>query len=153
MKASRERHTLRSTPTALANVEATAYSSGVGLSTLSINKALFRLHDGSLALVINTEYLAPHLKLASIACYRKWFEDLDLALAIEDVLGVELGNTFNRFCIAARVKVNDLLVRVLEREDDRISRKGGKRGMELLQDMLDAFQSLWLACIEAGDGS
>ena len=74
------------------------------------------------------------------------------ALAIEDVLGVELGNTFNRLCIAARVKVNDFLVRVLEREDDRISRKGGKRGMELLQDMLDALQSLWLACIETGDG-
>jgi hypothetical protein len=142
VRTSGERHTLRSTPTALTNVEATAYSPGIGLSTLSINKTLLRLYNGSLALVVNTKHLAPNLKLASVARHREWFEDLKFALAIEDVLSVEFGNTFNRLCIAARVEVNDFLVRVLEREDDRVGREGGEGGMELLQGVLELSRSM-----------
>jgi hypothetical protein len=142
VRPSGERHTLRSTPTALTDVETTAYSPSIGLTALCINKTLLRLYHSSLALVIDTKHLASDLKLASVARHREWFEDLDLALAIEDMLGVELGNTFNRLCIAARVKVNDLLIGVLEREDDRVGREGGKGGMELLQDVLELLRSL-----------
>jgi hypothetical protein len=78
---------------------------------------------------------------------------LYLALAIEDVLGVELGNTFDGLCIATRVKVDDFLVGVLEREDDGIGWEGGEGRMQFLQWVLELVGSLshcaWRGALDA----
>lgn len=119
-----KRHTLRSTPTTLTNIKPTANSPTIRLPSLRINKPVLRLDNGRLALVVYTQHLAPDLELASFAAHGKRLEELYLALAVENVLGVELGDAFDGLGIAARVEVNDFLVCVLEWENDGVRWKG-----------------------------
>jgi hypothetical protein len=58
---------------------------------------------------------------------------LQLALAVEDMLGVELGDAFNGRAVRARVEVDNFLVGVLEGKDDGVGWEGGEIGVELLQ--------------------
>lgn len=130
-------HTLGATPSSLTDVEALANSSAVCLTRLRINKALLGLDDGCLALVVHTQHLTPDLELAAFACYRKWLEELDPALSVENMLGVELGYALNRHSVAARIEVDDLLVGMLEWKDDGVSREGSEGRMEFLSSLLE----------------
>lgn len=106
---------LRSSPSSLSNVEATAYGPGIGLARLCIYEPLLCLDDRSgFALVVDTEHLAPDLKLATFAGHRDGLEELKLALAVEAVLRIELRYTVDWLGIGAGIEVDDLLVGVLE---------------------------------------
>ena len=50
------------------------------------------------------------------------------------MLGVEFGNTFDGRGAAACIEVDDFLVGVLEREDDRVCRERGERRVKFLFD-------------------
>ena len=137
----RERHTLRTTPTTLTNIEATANSSTIRLPRLRINKPVLRLDNGCLAFIVYTQHLASDLELAAFAAHGQWLEELYLALAVEDVLGVELGDAFDGLGIAARVEVDDFLVRVLEGEDDGVGWEGCEGWVQFLRVVLEVLDS------------
>jgi hypothetical protein len=108
--------TLGPSPSSLSNVEATAYSPAVGFAGLHVYKPLLCLDDcAGFALVIDTEDLAPDLELATLAGDRNWLVELKLALAVEDMLSVELGYAIDGLGIGPSVKVDYFLVGVLER--------------------------------------
>jgi hypothetical protein len=95
---------------------------------------LLRLDDSSwLSLVINTKHFTPHFEVFAFRGHGKWLEELQLALAVEDMLGVELGHAFNGRAVRTRVEVNDFLVGVLEGKDDGVGWESGEVGVELLQ--------------------
>jgi hypothetical protein len=60
---------------------------------------------------------------------------LELALAVKDMLGVELGDAFNRRAVGTRIEVYDFLILVLKWEDDRIGWEGGEVRVKLLQQV------------------
>jgi hypothetical protein len=98
---------------------------------------LLSLDNGAwLALVVHAQNLGSDFELAAIACYGEWLEELDLALSIKDVFGVELGHAFDGFRVAARVEVNNFLVGMLERKDDGVGWEGREGGVELLFSVL-----------------
>jgi hypothetical protein len=119
----------------LAHIETTADRSGICLTGLCIYQSLFRLYNSTgLALVIDTKYLAPDLELASLASYGDGLVELELALAIKDVLGIELRYAFDGLRVGSRIKVNHLLIRVLERQDNWVCRESSKLGMQFLDN-------------------
>lgn len=127
------RLTLRTSPSSLAHVEATADRSGICLTALGIYQSLLRLYNSpGLALVIDTKYFTPDLELASLASYGDGLVKLELALAIKDVLGVELGYALDGLRVGSSIKVNHLLVRVLERQDYWVCRESSELGMQFL---------------------
>jgi hypothetical protein len=131
-------HTLGTTPTSLSYVKATTDSPAVRLSALGIDEALLRFHDSAwLALVVHTQNLTSDLELATFASYRQRFEELYLALSVKDMLSVELGYAFNGRRVTARVEINDFLIRVLERKNDRVSGEGSKRRVKFLLLLLE----------------
>ena len=76
----------------MTNVKSTADSPAVCLSALHIDQALLRLNNRTgLALVIDTKDFASDLEFATFTRNGERLEELNLALAIEDVLGVKLG--------------------------------------------------------------
>ncbi len=94
------RPTFGSSPSSLSNVETAAYSPGVGLACLCIYKPLLCLNDcAGLALVVDTENLAPDLELAARAGHGDGFQALNLALTVKDILGVELGYASDRLSV------------------------------------------------------
>jgi hypothetical protein len=119
--------TLRSAPSSLSDVEAASDRPRVRLTALCVHEALLGLYDRSwLALVVHTQDLAPDFEFAAFGAYGQWLEELDLALAIEDAFGIELGNAIDGSAVTARVEVDDLLVGVLEWQDDRVGREGSE---------------------------
>lgn len=125
--------TLRSSPTALSDVEAASDRPRVRLTTLCVHQALLGLDHGTwLALVVYTKNLASDLKLPALGAYGQGLEKLDLALAIENALGVELWYALDGSAIAARVEVDNFLVGVLEWEDDRVGGEGSKGRVQFL---------------------
>lgn len=113
--------TLGTSPSTLADVEATANSSAVRLASLSIYKPLLCLNDcARLSLVVHTEHLASDLELAALARRRNWLEKLELTLPVEDMLGVEFGDTSDRLGVRASVEVNYFLIGVLEGQNDGV---------------------------------
>lgn len=127
------RLTLRTTPSSLSHVEATADRSGICLTSLGIYQSLLRLYNSTgLALVIDTKYFAPDLELASLASYGDGLVELELALAIKDVLGVELGYALDGLRIGSGIKVNHFLIRVLEWQDNWVCRESSELGMQFL---------------------
>jgi hypothetical protein len=127
------RFTLRTSPSSLAHVEATADRSGICLTGLGIYQSLFCLYNSTrLALVIDTKYLTPDLELASFASYGNGLVELELALAIKDVLGVELGYALDGLRVGSGIKVNHLLIRVLERQDNWVCWESSELGMQFL---------------------
>jgi hypothetical protein len=137
-----KRHTLGTTPTALTNIKTTAYSPTIRLSALRINKTVLRLDNGRLALVIYTKHFAPNLELAAFARHRKWLEEFDLAFAVQDVLGVKLGDAFDGLSIAPRIEIDDFLVCVLEWENDGVGWEGREGWVEFLEDVLEVLGNL-----------
>ena len=137
MRAQRVRLTLRSSPSSLSNVEATAYGPGVGLARLCVYKPLLCLDDcARLALVVYTENLAPDLESATLAGSRNGLVELKLALAVEHMLSVELGYAIDGLSVRPSVEVNYFLVGVLEGQDDRICRECSKFRVQLLMQRL-----------------
>ena len=131
------RLTLGSSPSSLSNVEATAYSPAVGFAGLRIYKPLLCLDDcARFALVIDTEDFAPDLELATFAGDRNWLVKLKLALAIEDMLCVELGYAIDGLGVGPSVKVDYFLVCMLEGQNDGVCRKGSKLRMQFLVQWL-----------------
>lgn len=125
--------TLRTSPSTLADVKATANSSAVCLASLSIYKPLLCLDDcARLSLVVHTEHLASDLELATLARCRNWLEEFELTLAIEDMLGVELGDTSDRLGVRASVEVNYFLIGVLEGQNDGVCGECCKLRMQFL---------------------
>lgn len=117
----------------MAHVEATADRSGIRLTGRGIYQSLFRLYNSTgLALVIDTKYFAPDLELASLAGYGDGLVKLELALAIKDVLGVELGYALDGLRVGSSIKVNHLLIRVLERQDNWVCRESSELRMQFL---------------------
>jgi hypothetical protein len=60
-------------------------------------------------------------------------EKLHLALAIQNTPRVKLGYTLDRSAIAARIKVDNLLVGMLKREENGVSRESSEGRVKLLQ--------------------
>ena len=119
--------TLRSPPASLPNVKPTAHFPRVYLACLRIDEHLLRLHDGpGLPLVIHAQHLTPHLELPPLARHGDGLQELQLALAIEHVLGVELGHARDGRAVRAGVEVDDFRVGVLEGEDDGVGGEGGE---------------------------
>lgn len=117
----------------MADVESAANSPSVHLTALRVDQQLLSLNYGTrLALVVNSQNFASDFELAPFAGNWQWLEELKLAFTIEHMLGIEFWNALNGCGITTRVKVDDLLVGVLEGEDDRICREGGKFGMKFL---------------------
>lgn len=125
--------TFRTSPSSLANIEATAYRPAVCLAGLRIYEPLLSLDDcAGLTLVVNTEHFASDLKLAAFAGYRNRFQKFQLTLTIQDVLGVELGHAINRLGVGAGIEVNNLLVGVLKGQDDRICGESSELRVQFL---------------------
>ena len=57
---------------------------------------------------------------------------MELALTVKNMLGVELGDAFNRCAVGARIEVDDFLILMLKREDDGVGWEGGEVRMQLL---------------------
>lgn len=126
--------TLRTSPSSLANVEATAYNPAVCLACLRIYKSLLCLDDcAGLSFVVDTKHLAPDLELATLAGGRDRLEELELALAIEDMLGIEFRYAIDGLGVRAGVKVDYFLVGVLERQDDGVCRERCKLRVQFLE--------------------
>jgi hypothetical protein len=68
-----------------------------------------------LAFVVYTQHFAPDLEFATLRAHGQRLEELDLALAVQDALGVKFRYTFDRRGIAARIEVDNILVGVFER--------------------------------------
>jgi hypothetical protein len=127
------RLTLRSSPASLANIKPAPDRPRVRLAALHIHEALLGLDDRSwLALIVYTQDFAPDLEFAALGAYGQGFEELELALAIEDASGVELRDTFDWLAVAPCVEVDDILVGVLEGKDDGVGREGSEGWVEFL---------------------
>jgi len=125
--------TLRSSPTTLPDVKPTPHGSGIHLARRFIHKRLLRLDDSSrLALIIHTQHLASYFEAHALGCHRERLEELELALAVKDMLGVELGDAVNRRAVGARVEIDHFLVCMLKRKDDRVGWEGGEVGVKFL---------------------
>lgn len=125
--------TLGTSPATLPYVKSASHRPRISLSCFLVYESLLCLNNGAgLPFVIYTQHLTPHLKLPPLAAHRNWLEELDLALAIKHVLGIELGDSGDGRRVGARVKVDDFLIRVLEGKDDGVGREGCKLRMELL---------------------
>lgn len=120
-------------PIALANHEPATNHPAEHIAGLLLDQQRLRLDDGAgLALVIDAQHLLPDLEGAAGARDGEGLEDLNLALAVDAALLVELGHAGDGDGRGARVEVDDLLVSVLERQDERVRGEGGEVGVELL---------------------
>jgi hypothetical protein len=129
--------TLRTSPSTLTNVKATANSPAVCLACFGIHEPLLCLDDcAGLSLVIDTKHLTPDLKLATLAGRRNRLQEFELALAVENMLGIELGHTSDWLSVRASVEVDYFLIGVLERQDDGVCGESCKLGMQFLQHLL-----------------
>jgi hypothetical protein len=125
--------TLRSSPTTLPNVKPTSHGPGIHLARRFIHKRLLRLDDRSrLALVIHTQHLASYFEALALGCHRERLEELELALAVKDMLGVELGDAINRRAVGARVEIDHFLVCMLKGKDDGVGWEGSEVGVKFL---------------------
>lgn len=122
---------LRSTPATLTDKEARANSSRVYLSSLFIDNRLLGLHHGArLALVINSKNLGPQLEFSALGRRRKWFQELDKSLPVDNTLCVEFGNAGDRVACLSSIEVNDFLCGLLESCCMLIWRFDGTRAQE-----------------------
>ena len=129
--------TLRSSPSTLTNVKATANSPAVCLACFGIHEPLLCLDDcAGLPLVVDTEHLTPDLELATLAGGRNRLQEFELALAVENMLGIELGYTSDWLSVRASVEVDYFLISVLERQDNGVCGECCKLGMQFLQRLL-----------------
>jgi hypothetical protein len=107
--------TLRSTPSALSDIETAVCSPGVCLACYRIYEQLLCLHDRSrLAFIIHSKDLASDLKLPAFGRNGYRLEELNFALAVKDMLAIELGYALDRRCGRACIEVYDFLVGVFE---------------------------------------
>jgi hypothetical protein len=117
----------------LSNVEATGYDSAVCLAGPRIYESLLCFdHCAGLALVVDAKHLAPDLESAAFARYRNGLEEFELALAIEDMLRVELWYAVDGLGVGACVKVDYILICVLEWQNNWVRRKGSELRVEFL---------------------
>ena len=122
--------TLRSTPPSLPHVKPAPHLSRVHLARLGVNQHFLRLHDRPrFPLVVHAQDLAPHLELPPLARDGDGLEELQFALAVEDVLGVEFGDARDGRAVGAGVEVDDFRVGVFEGEDDGVGGEGGEVGV------------------------
>jgi hypothetical protein len=129
--------TLGTSPSTLTNVKPTANSPAVCLASLGIYKPLLCLDNcAGLSFVVDTEHLTPDLELATFAGRRNRLEEFELALAVEDMLGVELGYTSDWLSVRASVEVDYFLIGVLERQNNGICGECCELGMQFLQWLL-----------------
>lgn len=126
---------LRSTPVALSNEERRSDDTRVDLASLRIHDIVLCFKDGArLSLVVDANHLAPRFKLPALAADGKWLVEDHLALAIEDALIVELGDTrdLRTAGILGGVEVDYVLRGVLKGEDNWVGREDGEVGVEFL---------------------
>lgn len=107
--------TLGTAPATLSNQETAGQNLRVDFSRLLVNDRLLSLYDSAgLALVIDTNDLVAQLKLATSASRRERLQDSQLALAVDTMAVVKLGNTRDMGSLLAGIKISDLLVSELE---------------------------------------
>ena len=124
------RLTLRTTPSPLPYIKPTTHFPRIHLPRLRINKHFLRLYNRPrFALIIDTQDLAPNLELPPLARNGDRFEELQFALAVKDVLCVELGDPSDGRAVRAGVEVDDFGVSVFEGEDDGVGGEGGEVGV------------------------
>jgi len=68
----------------------------------------------------------------TLAAHGDGLEELHFALAVEHMLGVEIGDAGDGGRVGAGVEVDDFGVGVFEGEDDGIGGEGGEGGVEFL---------------------
>lgn len=121
----------------MSNIKATTYSPAVCLARLRIDESLLRLDNRTrLALVVDAKHLASDLKLATLTRNGDWLQEFEFALAVEDVLGVELRYAVDGLGIGAGVKVDHFLVSVFEGQNNGVCREGGELGVQFLERLL-----------------
>ena len=111
--------------------------------------------DGAgFAFVVHPEDFPAELEFFAGGSGRDGFKEVDLALAVYDARGVELGDTGDcRAGEGARDEVDDFLICVLEREDDGVGGEGLEVGIELLgYDQLKA-QVIERGSVRRGSGA
>jgi hypothetical protein len=108
----------------LTNIESTANGSGILLISLRIDEDLLGLYDAAgLALVKDTEHLAPDFEFPAVGSNWERLIELNLSLSIYDTARIELGYAGYGDSCRSSVKIDYFLIRMLEREDDGISRE------------------------------
>jgi hypothetical protein len=124
---------LGSAPAALADEEARGSDAGVGLTCFGIDEGGLGLNDGAgLSLVVNANNFVADFEFAAGRGDWERLQESNTALAIDDALRVELGNTGNWLGGGASVEVNYFLVGVLEWEKDRVCWEYGETWVKLL---------------------
>lgn len=106
---------LRTTPSPLSNEETLSDRSAVDFTRALVYDCLLGLDDCTwLALVVNAENPASELECLPLG--RRWqrFQEFNLALAIDDSSGVELGYAWYRIRLLSCVKVYHFLCGLLE---------------------------------------
>jgi hypothetical protein len=70
-----------------------------------------------------------------MASHRKWLEELNLPLSINNALVIEFWNTGNGCCTGATIEIDHFLVFVLEGQDDWVGGEGSKVGVQFVEEM------------------
>ena len=110
------RRSLGSAPSSLADEEARADGSRIYLAGLFVHNGLLSFdHCARLAFVIDPKDLRPQLEFPAFRCRRKWFQELDQALSVDNALCIQLGHTGDWVARLSGVEVNDFLGSLLER--------------------------------------
>jgi len=85
------KQTLWSTPSSLSNVEGTTVDNRIHFPRLRIHNRLLGLNNRRLALVVHADDLVAELEFPACAAGRQLLEHGELALAVDDAPGVEVG--------------------------------------------------------------
>lgn len=107
--------TFRPAPVTLTNQKAARQNLRVNLAALLVDNRLLGLNDGTgLALVIDSNHLVAQLKLPPSAGWWEGLQDCELALAVNAVAVVQIGNTGDVDGLLACIEISHLLIGELE---------------------------------------